>query len=91
LLPAQTYSHGVIYSDLVVDPDSPELAYVQLANDLARRIESGEIKGRMPSERALAQEYGVAYQTARRAIGVLRDRGLVESVHGRGTFALPRD
>ncbi len=73
----------------MVDRDSPELAYVQLANDLARRIESGEISGRMPSERSLAEEYGVAYQTARRAIAVLRDRGLVESVHGRGTFALP--
>jgi DNA-binding GntR family transcriptional regulator len=43
----------------VVDPDSPELAYMQVANDLARRIQAGEIKGRLASERDLAEEYEV--------------------------------
>jgi GntR family transcriptional regulator len=70
----------------MVDPDSPVLAYVQLADDLARRIETGELTGRLPAERDLATEYGVAYGTVRRAMEVLRERGLVESVHGRGTF-----
>lgn len=73
----------------MVDPDSPELAYIQLADALGKRIISGEITGRMPSERALAEEYGVAYGTVRRAMALLRERGLVESVHGRGTFATP--
>ena len=73
----------------MVDPDSPVLAYVQLADDLARRIGSGELTGRLPSERDLASEYGVAYGTVRRAMEVLRDRGLVQSVHGRGTFIKP--
>ncbi|MFM9498362.1 winged helix-turn-helix domain-containing protein [Streptomyces galilaeus] len=40
----------------------------------------------MPSERDLAQEYGVAHLTVRRAAQVLRERGLVETVHGRGIF-----
>jgi DNA-binding GntR family transcriptional regulator len=75
----------------VVDPDSPELAYMQVANDLARRIQAGEIKGRLASERDLAEEYEVAYGTIRRAMGVLRDRGLVVSVHGRGTFVKGAD
>ena len=70
----------------MVDPGSPVLAYVQLANDLARKIGTGELTGRLPSERDLASEYGVAYGTVRRAMEVLRERGLVESVHGRGTF-----
>lgn len=70
----------------MVDPDSPVLAYVQLADDLARKIESGDLTGRLPAERGLATEYGVAYGTVRRAMEVLRERGLVESVHGRGTF-----
>jgi GntR family transcriptional regulator len=70
----------------VINPDSPELAYVQLANIMAAKIQAGEIKGRLPSERDLAVEYGVAYGTVRRAMGVLRERGLVVSVHGRGTF-----
>jgi DNA-binding GntR family transcriptional regulator len=70
----------------VINPDSPELAYVQLAKLLAAKIQAGEIKGRLPSERDLAEEYGVAYGTVRRAMGLLRERGLVVSVHGRGTF-----
>ncbi|TGN85553.1 GntR family transcriptional regulator, partial [Streptomyces griseoluteus] len=32
------------------------------------------------------QEYGVAYLTVRRAAQVLRERGLIVTVHGRGTF-----
>ena len=70
----------------MVDPDSPVLAYMQVAALLAARIEAGELAGRMPAERGLAAEYGVAYGTIRRAMEVLRERGLVESVHGRGTF-----
>ena len=72
----------------MVNRDSPKLAYLQLADDLAARIMSGELTGRLPAERDLAQEYGVAYGTVRRAMGVLRERGLVETVHGRGTFAI---
>jgi DNA-binding GntR family transcriptional regulator len=71
----------------VVDPDSPEQAYLQVANDLGRRIQAGEIRGRLTSERDLAGEYEVSYGTIRRAMGILRDRGLIVSVHGRGTFA----
>ncbi len=74
----------------VIDPDSPVLAYLQVADDLADRIGRGELSGRLPAERDLASEYGVAYGTIRRAMEVLRQRGLVESVHGRGTFVKPR-
>ena len=73
----------------MVDPDSPVLAYLQVADDLAGRISRGELSGRMPAERDLASEYGVAYGTIRRAMQVLRERGLVDSVHGRGTFVKP--
>ena len=73
----------------MVNPDSPVLAYVQVADDLADRISQGELSGRLPAERDLASEYGVAYGTIRRAMEVLRKRGLVESVHGRGTFTRP--
>jgi GntR family transcriptional regulator len=71
---------------IVVDPHSPELAYMQVARLLTARIESGKLTGRMPAERALAEEYEVSYGTVRRAIAILRDKGLVRSVHGRGTF-----
>jgi DNA-binding GntR family transcriptional regulator len=69
-----------------VDPFADEHSYVQVADDVARRITSGEIIRKLPAERALAEEYGVAYITVRRAMEVLRDRGLIVTVHGRGTF-----
>jgi DNA-binding GntR family transcriptional regulator len=36
------------------------------------------------------QEYGVARNTARRAIGVLADEGLITVRQGWGTFVKPR-
>lgn len=69
-----------------------ELAYMRVVDDIAGRIASGELASgaRLLSERALAEYYGVSYGTVRRAMEVLRERGLIRTVHGRGTFvALP--
>jgi GntR family transcriptional regulator len=63
---------------------------VQVANNIAVRIETGEITHKLPSERSLAEEYGVAYQTVRHAMKVLRERGLIITRQGRGTFVAPR-
>ena len=43
----------------------------------------------VPSESQLQQEFGVARGTARKAIQVLRDHGLVITVHGRGSYVHP--
>lgn len=67
----------------------PDFTYVQVANHLASRIEVGEFMHKLPAERALAEEYGVAYQTLRHAMEVLRDRGLIVTRQGRGTFVAP--
>jgi DNA-binding GntR family transcriptional regulator len=60
----------------------------QVADDLRRRIESGEFPpgSPMPSLSALEEQYKVSRTTARKAVGALRDAGLVESVRGWGTF-----
>jgi GntR family transcriptional regulator len=63
-----------------------QYAYMQVADDLERRINDGEIEVKLPSERDLAEDYGVAYTTIRRAMEVLRERGLIITRHGRGTF-----
>jgi GntR family transcriptional regulator len=65
-----------------------DLAYVRVADDIAARITSGELAAgaRLRAERDLAGYYGVSYGTVRRAMQVLRDRGLITTVHGRGTF-----
>lgn len=45
---------------------------------------------RLPGERDLAKEYGVALGTARRAVKELVERGLVRVLPGRGTFVTRR-
>lgn len=69
-----------------IDVDRLEHAYIQVAADIARRISDGEITRKLPAERALAEEYGVSYITVRHAMAVLREQGLIVSIHGRGTF-----
>jgi GntR family transcriptional regulator len=65
--------------------------YVQLADVLAARVESGAIQpGRpLPGELALAREFGVARNTARAAVALLRERGLVVTVPQRGSYVKP--
>jgi GntR family transcriptional regulator len=72
-----------------VDPMGEQYAYMQVADDVERRINDGEITAKLPAERELAEEYGVAYTTVRRAMEVLRERGLIITRHGRGTFVKP--
>lgn len=72
------------------DPSGPELVYVQIADDIAGKIARGEYQpdARLPSEIDLAAEYGAARMTVRRAVRELRDRGLVRTVIGKGTFVM---
>jgi GntR family transcriptional regulator len=65
-----------------------DLAYMRVAEDITSRITSGELKSgaRLRSERDLAEHYEVSYGTVRRAMEVLRERGLITTIHGRGTF-----
>ena len=70
----------------MIDPDSQEPPYRQLAADLRRRIAAGEYTGRLPSEKDLAHEYEVAQGTVRKALGVLRDEGLIITNAGWGSF-----
>jgi GntR family transcriptional regulator len=74
-----------------VDPDSATPVYVQVADILRARIEAGELlpDRPVPSETQLQQEFGVARGTARKAIALLRDRGLVVTVKGRGSYVNP--
>jgi len=75
---------------VTIDSDVPVAPWRQLAAILRDRITSGELTGRMPSERTLTQEYGLAHGTVRKAIALLRDEGLVETVAGLGTYVIER-
>jgi GntR family transcriptional regulator len=72
----------------MINPDSPEHTYVQLADLIEAEIRAGKLRGKIRAERDLAEEYGVAYTTVRRAMAVLRERGLIKSIQGRGTFVI---
>jgi DNA-binding GntR family transcriptional regulator len=74
-----------------VDPDSATPVYVQVAGILRARIEAGQLlpDRPVPSETQLQQEFGVARGTARKAIALLRDQGLVVTVKGRGSYVNP--
>ena len=76
--------------DTTIDRASIKHAYQQVADAIAARIAAGQYPGRLPSERALAEEFGISYPTTvRHALAILRQRGMIVSVHGRGTF-IPR-
>jgi DNA-binding GntR family transcriptional regulator len=75
------------------DPLAPVPRYRQIAEILRRRIEQGElIQNRpIPSEVQLEQEFGVARATARKAVALLREWGLITTVQGLGSYVLPAD
>jgi len=95
-LPGNTCRSAGIYrqdmSDLEAEPPGtgPKLAYLRVADDIAARIASGELKpgARLLSERAMAEYFGVAFHTIRHAVAILRERGLVETIHGSGTYVM---
>jgi DNA-binding transcriptional regulator YhcF (GntR family) len=74
------------------DPDAggPAYVYMRVADHIAARIAAGDLpaEARLPAERDLAAEYAVAIGTARRAVLELRDRGLVVTLPGKGTYVI---
>jgi DNA-binding transcriptional regulator YhcF (GntR family) len=74
-----------------LDHDSGEPLYRQLAALLRARIEVGELSGRVPSVKSLAQEHGISHITTEKALAVLRDEGLIRSVIGKGFYTVPRE
>jgi DNA-binding GntR family transcriptional regulator len=66
--------------------------YHRLASELRRDIQNGRYGpgDQLPSESQLMERFRVSQPTVRAAIGVLRAEGLVDAVHGRGTFVRVR-
>jgi GntR family transcriptional regulator len=77
----------------VVDTSADRPVYKQVADLLRAAIVSGELApgARLPSEQELIDEYGVGRSTARQAVTLLRNEGLIEVVHGRGSFVRARE
>src|SRR5207253_8878368 len=62
--------------------------YEQIVKQIEESILKGELKpgDQLPAERELAQQFGVSRTAVREAVKTLREKGLVESYSGRGTF-----
>lgn len=64
----------------------------RLYEQIVQQIEASILKGalkpgdQLPAERDLAQQFGVSRTAVREAVKALREKGLVEAHHGRGTF-----
>jgi GntR family transcriptional regulator len=75
-----------------IDPIAPLPPYRQIADILRRRIQSGQYQPdtRIPTESELIEAFEVARTTARRAIAVLREEGLIYTVPQRGSYVARR-
>lgn len=62
--------------------------YEQIVQQIEESILAGTLKAgdQLPSERELAQKFGVSRTAVREAVKALREKGLVEAYSGRGTF-----
>ena len=72
----------------LIDRTSYEQVWAQIARMIRADITDGTFTAghRLPSETDLADQYGVARMTARKAVAQLAADGVVTIVHGRGTF-----
>ncbi|MFF9848549.1 TetR/AcrR family transcriptional regulator C-terminal domain-containing protein [Streptomyces litmocidini] len=66
--------------------------YLVIAAEIRRRVLGGELApgDRVPSTRAITREWGVAMATATKALGALRQEGLVRVEPGVGTVVADR-
>jgi GntR family transcriptional regulator len=74
------------------DSDSATPLYLQLSNKLAAAIHSGvwQPDEALPSERTLSEQLNISRVTARKAIDILCERGLLTRKQGSGTFITPK-
>ena len=75
-----------------LSPEDTSPLYQQLARQLTAGILAGtyRVDQALPSERVLCESLGVSRITARKAIAVLVEQGLVLRRHGSGNFIAPR-
>ena len=62
--------------------------YQQLADSLRDKIYEGKYAfgDKLPSERSLAEKFGISHLTVRKALAILEEEGMILRVQGKGTF-----
>jgi len=76
------------WNELKPRDDDPTPLYLQLARKIADAINAGrwQAEEALPSERVLSEKLGISRVTARKALDVLVDQGLINRRQGSGTF-----
>lgn len=74
--------------NVVLNNNSSAYLYEQVSNYLEIMIEKGTLQpgSKIPSEQELCELFDTSRITVRRAIKELSDRGVLEAIHGKGTF-----
>jgi len=68
------------------DTDSPVPYHFQIRDLLKQEIADGAYQEKVPSERELMERFSVSRTTIREAVNHLVNDGILEKVHGKGTF-----
>lgn len=73
-----------------LNPRGRESLAVQLAHQLRAEIDAGcyQPDEALPSEQELCDAFAVSRNTVRRALAIIRDEGLVETIKQRGTYVV---
>lgn len=69
-----------------LDTTSPVPLHAQLKEQLRAEINRGGYSDQIPSERELMESFGVSRTTVREAVSALVRDGLLQKIHGKGTF-----
>jgi GntR family transcriptional regulator len=69
-----------------LDVNSPIPLHIQLKEFLRKEIGDGEYTERIPSEKELMEMFSVSRTTVREAVSSLVREGILEKIHGKGTF-----
>jgi GntR family transcriptional regulator len=74
----------------MIDPDSAQEPYEQLAVILRDEIAQGYLTGKVPSEHEIGERHGVSHRVAARALSILEGEGLLVKVAGEGHYVRER-
>lgn len=71
-----------------IDVNGHTPIYKQLIAEIERLIDNGELKegDSLPSMNEMSTELNISKETVKKVYSILRERGLIESMHGKGFF-----
>ena len=72
----------------MISSNSSKTLYLQIKDNLEEGIRSGKypLDSKLPSENELCKAFNVSRITIRKALDVLENKGMIYSIHGKGTF-----